>query len=677
MKKKLSIMFFVACLMMALLAGTAQAATLESGEMGDLKWTYDDQGTLTISGTGKLERMENRWGYTYYPWFEDGFYSSVTKVVIKSGVTSIGDHAFDGLNNLREISIAGSVKSIGEGAFQYCDALEELTLYKGIETIGKYAFNCCGSLKNITIPSSVKTIDDYAFTSCWGLEKVTLYKGLETIGESAFSSNWSLTEFTIPGSVKSIGNEAFFNCNAMTKLTLNNGVQKIGKNAFCVCDSLTSVKIPASVKSIGQQAFGGISNLTSIKVSSDSEYFTSVNGILYNKAKTVLYCYPAGKKAETFTVPSTVKTIKADAFMGNASLKEVTIPASVKKIGDCAFHACTSLTNIKVNSKNTAFSSVDGVLFNKKQTTLVFYPQGITNGYYAVPSTVTKIGSNAFYNAFQLRVLYLREGVTTIGENAFDSSGLTQICLPKSLTDIEENAFSGCEWILTTVKYCGTKSQWKKIDFYNTPFSEYLPETTIIYSYKDVKPTKTVKIEAAHDIYSGYTALNWNAVDGVDAYFVYRATSKNGTYQKVAMVTEPCFESRDVTPGKTYYYKVKCASIKNAVGSFSNSVSGKNTLGAPYFDLALNKKGQPVLTLYDYYNDTDQVEKYVLYRSTSKNGTYTKVAEAEPTTNGESVVLTDTGAKSGKTYYYKVKTIAKSGSSVNSDYSDPAKIKVK
>jgi hypothetical protein len=122
-------------------------------------------------------------------------------------------------------------------------------------------------------------------------------------------------------------------------------VTRIGWGAFSGCKSLTSVTIPSSVTTIGSIAFSGCTSLTAINVVADNRAFSAQDGILYNKNKTVLHIYPAGKKG-SFIIPNSVTSIWQWAFSGCTSLTSVTIPNSVTSIGEGAFSGCTSLTSV-------------------------------------------------------------------------------------------------------------------------------------------------------------------------------------------------------------------------------------------------------------------------------------------------------------------------------------------
>jgi hypothetical protein len=145
--------------------------------------------------------------------------------------------------------------------------------------------------------------------------------------------------------VTSIGGSAFYRCDTLTGITIPNSVTSIGENAFAWCEGLTSVTIPNSVTGIGSEAFYGCNNLTAINVDPDNSAYTSENGVLYNKAKTLLHTYPAGKIG-AFIIPTGVTSFGENAFAWCEGLTSVTIPNSVTSIGSYAFSTCTSLTSV-------------------------------------------------------------------------------------------------------------------------------------------------------------------------------------------------------------------------------------------------------------------------------------------------------------------------------------------
>jgi len=363
--------------MMALMSVDVSAA-MTSGKCGDnVRYDVDiSTGTLTISGTGEMEDYKYN---SSFPWYS--YHSSIKNVVIESGVTNISNYAFC-----------------------YYDSLVSITIAEGVSSIGEKAFFDCDSLTKITIPSSVTNIGDSAFYDCDSLVSITIAEGVSSIGDSAFYNCDSLTKITIPSSVTNIGYSAFCGCDSLVSITIAEGVSSIGDSAFYACDSLTKITIPSSVTNIGYSAFDAGDSLKEIIVTEGNKNYTSDNGILFNKDKTVLIQFPRGKTETKYTIPSSVTSIDRWAFYNCDSLTKITIPSSVTNIGYSAFCGCDSLVSITI-----------------------------------------------------------AEGVSSIGDSAFcNCDSLVSITIPYSVTSIDVDAFNACD-SFTTVNYKGTRTEWLSI----------------------------------------------------------------------------------------------------------------------------------------------------------------------------------------------------------------------
>jgi formylglycine-generating enzyme required for sulfatase activity len=295
-----------------------------------------------------------------------------------------------------------------------------------------------------------------------------------TIGDYAFYTNSIMANVTIPNSVTSIGDSAFQYCS-LTNVTIPNGVTSIGEAAFYSCRSLPSVAIPASVTSIGIEAFGQCTSLTTITVDAQNLLYSSVNGVLFNKSQTMLVEYPAGVGGN-YTIPNSVTSIGDSAFY-SGSLTSVTIPNSVTNIGELAFVG-GPLTTITVDTQNLLYSSVNGVLFNKGQTTLVEFPGGWVRNY-TIPNSTTSIGETAFYAQYGLTNVTIPNSVTSIGIEAFyNCIGLTNITIPTSVANIGDYAFAYC-YDLTGAYFLGDAPSLDSTVFLADPVTiYYLPGTT-------------------------------------------------------------------------------------------------------------------------------------------------------------------------------------------------------
>jgi hypothetical protein len=210
------------------------------------------------------------------------------------------------------------------------------------------------------------------------------------IGKNAFAKT-NIASVVIPDGVISIGDYAFQSCERLVSVTIPNGVTSIGSFAFCGCNSLTSVTIPNSVKDIGDGAFAVCTSLTTINVANDNSSYTAINGILYNKDRSVLHTYPAGKKG-SFIIPNGVSIIDVEAFGGCTSLTSVTIPNSVINIYPSAFRGCTSL--IDINIPNSVTNIQNAVFCGCTSLTSI-----------TIPNSIIGIGHYAFDNCTSLTLV--------------------------------------------------------------------------------------------------------------------------------------------------------------------------------------------------------------------------------------------------------------------------------
>ena len=244
-------------------------------------------------------------------------------------------------------------------------------------------------------------IGDYMFFDCGKLKSVTFAENITEIGNQAFYNCTKLAAIVIPNSVTSIKSWSFSNCESLASVTIGNSVALIGYNAFHSCTALTSVTIPNSITEIDPFAFDDCTGLTEIIVTSDNGCYSSLEGVLFDKNKTELVCFPIAKAATSYAIPNSVVNVGNYAFSNCIKLTSVTMPNSVVKIGLGSFFCCKGLTSVTIGNnvaeiESGAFSSCSAL-------------KSVT-----IPGSVTTIGQSAFYYCIGLKEIYSENSVPPV-----------------------------------------------------------------------------------------------------------------------------------------------------------------------------------------------------------------------------------------------------------------------
>ena len=511
MKRILSMLLALALILACLpaLPIHAHAEIIHEGIWGNLRWTLDEKGTLTIFGEGAMYDKENAVDFTYQ--------NSVKAVVIKDGVTKIGSYSFFAYPYLTSVEIADTVTDIGGYAFFSCDLLTDLELPSSLRTIGNSAFYGCGRLTELDIPEGITEINYGAFSNCRGLTQVKLPASLKKIGPDAFTSCAKLTQVEIPASVTDIASYAFSNCSGLQEITFRGGAPTIGNNAFE--NVTTTASYPTDdatwTEEVRQNYGGSITwkgyttgaaivaqgtcgdNLT-WKLDAEGTLTVSGTGYMDDYDED-----PAPWKAHTTEIKKIileegVKDIGDDAFYGCSALttvemadsvigigsyafaecgklQHISIGAGVTNIRSFAFNGCDSLVAFSVDERNTVFSNDEhGVLFNKEKTALITAPATLS-GAYTVPEGVLSLGSHAFNGCTGMTAVALPDSLTTISEYAFlDCAGLKAIEIPGNVTYIGHCAFFYC-YGLDEIRFCGNIPSMADFAFSTVTAKAYYP----------------------------------------------------------------------------------------------------------------------------------------------------------------------------------------------------------
>ncbi|MDR0322542.1 MAG: leucine-rich repeat domain-containing protein [Treponema sp.] len=309
-----------------------------------------------------------------------------------STFTSIGKSAFYTRDNLTGLSIPNSVTKIWYEAFAHCTSLTDITIPNSVTDIGYGPFSACTSLMSISVAD-----DNPAYSSADGI----LYNKDKT---------------------------ALLQCPGGKTGTVNipNSVTSIERGAFMGCVSLTGITIPDSVTSIEGEVFYACTSLVSISVAGGNTVYSSVDGMLYNKDKSVLLQCPEGKT--TVIIPDSVTNIEERAFLGCTNLVNIIIPNSVISIGEEAFKDCNKLADVIIGNSVTSIGkhTFDGC-------------NSLAN--VTIGNSVTSIGAYAFFGCTSLANVTIGNSVENIRYGAFDYTGLTNITIPDSVISLENRAF--------------------------------------------------------------------------------------------------------------------------------------------------------------------------------------------------------------------------------------------
>ncbi len=316
---------------------------MQSGSCGrNLRWTLDDDGTLTIGGEGD---MNNYWYDS--PWYKS---ERVKKVIVESGVTSIGKMAFEDCHEIVSVALPNSLRHIGNFAFNFCTSLRDVNIPDGVKKIGQSAFKCCGGLTSIIIPESVTELDDWTFDTCTGLTRVT-----------------------IPDTVKTFGRGVFSCCTSLTSVTIPAGVVEFGDYVFDRCTNLKTIYCAANFRFTGLLSYGNSAKIIPCALTWQFDDGTlTVGGVReLNFVDEEPPWLDRCERIQKLVVGDGVEKISAHAFDNCPRLEVVTLPDSVKTIGDMAF-PFSFCGDFNVNGgKNVFWCVEDGVLVVKKNPAAV------------------------------------------------------------------------------------------------------------------------------------------------------------------------------------------------------------------------------------------------------------------------------------------------------------------
>ena len=398
-------------------------------------------------------------------------------------------------------SLAGFVlpedcTKIEGSTFENCTGLESVGIGNKVTAIGDGAFSGCSSLKSVVIPDSVTEIGSSAFSES-GLESVVIGKGIEAIGDSLFSSCNSLTKVTVPGNVKTIGAMAFFSCGNLEEIVLEEGVEYINESSFRDCSNLKTITIPKTVQKIESAAFYNCMSIASVTYGgtkeewkafvADTEKFGSYNECLTNVSIKCADGTITNIPDVIKNLPEGTHTVTVTDEITEEDLKNITYAIINKTEANVILDmtSATGLTRIP-----------DGMFRSADKLIGIMLPQGITSieegafrqsglSEIVMPDSLTEIGNYAFYECTGLTSVIIPDGVKSIGERVFmKCSSLKTMTIPASVVAIGSYAVTGdnnddIEGFEVTYK--GTIAQWKTLrEKFTTPGVKYTLSNAIV-----------------------------------------------------------------------------------------------------------------------------------------------------------------------------------------------------
>ncbi len=567
--------------------------------------------------------------------------NAITELVVPSTVTKIGALAYANSSGLVTVSVPGSVKEIGDNAFYACTGLESVALGEGVKKLGAGVFMSCTSLQSISMAEGSESFGDYEFYGCTALTELRLPDSLRTIGLQAFAGCTSLVSVKISASLEDWNNYAFYNCKALKNVEFGEGLESIGYGAFYTCVGIENLDLPSTLKSIGDYAFYYCSSVEEVVlpdgVSVIGEYsfggMTSLSRFVGNGLETIksfafygssaLSDVTVSDKLLTVVVPKTTSpfddtawysaqpdglvyigkvllkvkgslpsedlVIKdgtlsiADSAFRKSSVKSISFPSSLKKIGTAAFYDCDSLESVVIPESvdvigDSAFMMSGGltsltlnggrVIGNhafdacSKLSTIVWNDDIVSigdaafsgckalSGDLSLSSSVKSVGEQAFYGCIGLNKVTISDGTLEIGSEAFcECSALNEIILPDSLEYVGERAFHDTAW------------------YDALPYDEEIYLNKVFYRYGtqavDASELKDIEISVAEGtkVVAGEVLKMSSGISGLKSVHIPASVKyvESGAFRN-----SPYLESITVDPDNENYYAVNNCLIEKA-----------------------------------------------------------------------------------------------------------------
>ena len=617
------------------------------------------------------------------------------------------------------VIIPEGVVKIGERAFNGCSTLVSVTIPETVTEIGVEAFLCCRNLKNITFPDQLKTIRTGAFSGS-GLETINGGNNIEYIESVAFDNTpWFLKQgdfpnvngillkycgndsnVIIPDSVVRIAPWAFWNCSNVKKVQLPNNLVEIGNNAFDAV-GLTEIILPDPLRTIGDDAFSGtkittlsipknvsqigylknVPTLKEIIVDTNNKYYSSKNGVLFDKNQKTLICLPSKKPEKEYTIPSSVTTIADNAAGYYEGV--IVFSENIKYISDWAFNGCRFKNDI-LKLKNvshigefafTACDMKDVILegqMDELSQNIFYYCYSLENVTFgagiteisdlmfrncasltnvSISNTVKVIGKAAFYQCNSLKNIVISEGVTEICEDAFNMEKEASVS-----SDIEFSILSNSnelQWVAIYNSNCNIKDKESTIyksatiygkknstaqkyaQKYNRKFVEIQP-LTILKHPSSVTASSGKTIHLSVKAIGNNVTYQWQKYDstkkawsncrntGFNTSDMSFSAQKQDNGKIYRCVIKDCFGN--AVTSKNCKLIVSASKTKNSIKILSQPKNIKIKKGKKA-SFKIKAKGYKLRYQWQYYSKKSKKWKSAKYKGNKKNSIIFKVSK--------------------------------------------------
>ena len=497
--------------------------------------------------------------------------SVLQTVVLPTSCTSIGTSAFQGCTTLTKIT-ANGVTSIGSNAFAKINynSATALTTFVGtaLKSVGSSAFSSCSQLTSINL-SGVTTIGSSAFSNCTKLASINL-SSVQTIGDSAFWCNYALTTVSIPSSCTSIGTNAFSYCHALTSISVNSSNQYYYADGSALYGKGVII---AFARGKDYSTGSGYTCKSSVTIGGSTYTITTINAYAFQSSKFY-----------TISLPTSLKTIGEFAFYGCSNLTSFTIPKTVTSMSGSSFSGCSNLSSVHVEGGSLSYYSDNGRAIYSSFGELVLYAK----------ASVDASGNYAYtvidYIPPEVVGTQLEIEITSIGASAFYGSKIESVTLPASCATIKTEAFESCTSLVyinapgvVTLSggycfaYCYSLESLKTQSASGTTGAFFPVLTTLASdSFKSCIGLKTVSLTTAITSIPNYCFQSCSVLN----YIYAKNVTSVSTYS-----FESCSKLPFLTSDETGATIATSGGFFPALTTMSNSYNFQNCDGLTYVDL--------------------------------------------------------------------------------------------